>query len=234
MDRDSTLPGLVHDLNNIFQTLVDAADQLSEDPRWQPISAAILRSVERGRRVTLSLQPAQSTGVPFEVILESAIAFVEDAMLTGRGPEIRFVREVDLGIQLPGSWAWERVLINLFLNAMRAMPHGGEIQIEARRFEDRVSGSQACIVVRDSGYGIPVEILDQLFEPGVSTKKGEGKNGEGKSTEANSGCGLGLQIVESIVRQAGGTVRAASRSDREGAEFTITLAVPAGTRSAQA
>src|SRR5580704_14786382 len=148
MDRDSTLPGLVHDLNNIFQTLVDAADQLSEDPRWQPISAAILRSVERGRRVTLSLQPAQSPGVPFEAILENAIAFIEDARLTGRGPEIHFVRHVEPGIYLPGNWAWERVLINLFLNAMRAMPQGGEIKIKARRFHDRVSGSQARIVVR--------------------------------------------------------------------------------------
>jgi signal transduction histidine kinase len=229
MDRDSTLPGLVHDLNNIFQTLIDAADQLSEDPRWQPISAAILRSVERGRRVTLSLQPAQSPGVPFEAILENAIAFVEDTRLTGRGPEIHFVREVEQGIQLPGDWAWERVLINLFLNAMRAMPQGGEIEIEARRFEDRVSGSQACIVIRDSGCGIPAEILDRLFEPGVSTKNGEGKNSEGKPSG-----GVGLQVVESIVRQAGGSVRAANRAHREGAEFTITLAVPAGTRPAHA
>jgi signal transduction histidine kinase len=229
MDRDSTLPGLVHDLNNIFQTLVDAADQLSEDPRWQPISAAILRSVERGRRVTLSLQPAQSHGVPFEAILENAIAFVEDARLTGRGPEIHFLSHVEPGIQLPGNWAWERVLINLFLNAMRAMPQGGEIQIEARRFEDCASGSQVCIVVRDSGCGIPVEILDRLFEPGVSTKSGEGKNGE-----EGPGGGVGLQVVESIVRQAGGSVRAANRADREGAEFTITLGVPAGTKPARA
>lgn len=224
MDRDSTLPGLVHDLNNIFQTLVAAADQLSEDPRWQPISAAILRSVERGRRVALSLQPTPSPGVPFEVILENAIAFIDDAMLTGRGPEIRFVREVEPGIHLPGNWAWERVLINLFLNAMRAMPQGGQIQIEARRFEDCVSGSQACIVVRDSGCGIPIEILDHMFEPGVSTKNGEGR----------SGGGVGLQVVESIVSQAGGSVRAANRAQKKGAEFTITLAVPVGTKPAHA
>jgi len=214
MNEDPELPGLLHDLNNIFQTLVDAADQLSEDPRWQPISAAILRSVERGRRVTLSLQPAATPGVPFQTILENAIAFVEDSMLAARGPSIRFTYEVEPGIELPGNWAWERVLINLFLNAMRAMPQGGEIQVEARR-----SARNACIVVRDSGCGIPVEILDQLFEPGISTK--------------NNG-GLGLQVVESIVRQDGGSVRAANRTDGPGAEFIITLPVPASSLPAHA
>ena len=41
---DLTVPCLVHDLNNVFQTLVEAADLLSEDPRWAPVSAAMLRS----------------------------------------------------------------------------------------------------------------------------------------------------------------------------------------------
>jgi signal transduction histidine kinase len=211
VNQDPALPGLLHDLNNIFQTLVDAADLLSEDPRWQPISAAILRSVERGRRVSLSLQATHSPGVPFQTILDNAIAFVEDAMLTTRGPAIHFACDVEADIQLPGNWAWERVLINLFLNAMRAMPQGGEIQVQARR-----SGTGACIVVRDSGCGIAAEILDRLFEAGMSTK-----------TE-NAG-GLGLQVVQSIVRQDGGSVRAANRADGPGAEFTITL--PASSNS---
>src|SRR5580692_11169906 len=115
MNRDPALPGLLHDLNNIFQTLVDAADLLSEDPQWQPISAAILRSVERGRCVTLSLESAGSPAVPFQTILDNAIAFVEDAMLAARGPVIHFSCDVEPGIELPGNWTWERVLINLFL-----------------------------------------------------------------------------------------------------------------------
>jgi signal transduction histidine kinase len=226
MNQDPVLPGLLHDLNNIFQTMVDIADLLSEDPRWQPISAAILRSVERGRGVTSSLQVGRSPCVPFQTILDNAIAFVEDAMLAARGPAIRFACEVEPGIELPGNWAWERVLINLFLNAMRAMPQGGEIQVEARRSGDNASGHGAWIVVRDSGCGIPVEILDRLFEPGVSTKTAGGR---GKTA-----AGLGLQVVESIVRQSGGSVRAANRADGPGAEFTITLSAPASARPAHA
>src|ERR1700691_3040210 len=108
-NQDLALPGLLHDLNNIFQTLVDAADLLSEHPRWAPLSAAILRSVERGRRVSLSLQAGHHPGVPFETILENAIAFVEDSRLAGRGPAIQFSCDVEAGIALPGNWAWERV-----------------------------------------------------------------------------------------------------------------------------
>ncbi len=210
--QDLALPGLLHDLNNIFQTLVDAADLLSEDPRWGPLSAAIFRSVERGRRVSLSLQAGHSPGAPFEAILENAIAFVEDSLLAGRGPAIQFTCDVEPGIALAGNWAWERVLINLFLNSMRAMPQGGSIQVQARR-----SGSedQVHIVVRDTGCGIPTELLGRLFEPRVSTK---------------SGGGLGLHVVRTIVRQDGGTVSGANRTDGPGAEFRITVPAPLARR----
>lgn len=207
--QDLVLPGLLHDLNNIFQTLIDAADLLSEDPRWKPISAAILRSVERGRRVSSSLDEAsRGDRAPFETILENAIAFVEDSVLAGRGASIHFECRVDPAIELPGSWAWERVLINLFLNAMRAMPQGGTIQVDARH-----SGTQAvAIMVRDTGCGILPELLEHLFEPHISTKMVGG---------------LGLHVVRAIVEEEGGTVTAANREDGLGAEFKILVPAPA-------
>ncbi len=146
-NQDLALPGLLHDLNNIFQTLVDAADRLSEDPHWAPLSAAILRSVERGRRVSFSLQAGRSSGVAFETILENAIAFVEDSLLAARGPAIQFACDVESGIALPGNGAWERVLINLFHNSMRAMPQGGTIQVQVRR-----SAKQGSDPYRDSRH----------------------------------------------------------------------------------
>lgn len=200
--EDLTLSGLVHDLNNVFQTLVDAADLLSTDPRYGKLSAAILRSVERGKNIAAGIQAGNGEATPFEQILANAIAFVEDSRAAGRGPEILFACDVDPGIRLGGHWAWERVLINLFLNAMRAMPAGGTIHVCARQ-----GGGQIEIVVRDEGSGIAPGMLEHLFLPHVST---------GSS-------GLGLHIVETIVKQDGGYVRAANRSDAQGAEFTITL-----------
>jgi len=200
---DLTLPCLVHDLNNVFQTLVEAADLLSEDPRWAPVSAVILRSIERGKGITDSMQQVEQAPAPFENILANAIAFAEDSLIGGRGPEIRFECDVEPGIELRRTWAWERVLINLFSNAMRAMPEGGTIYVFARSLE-----GQAEIVVRDEGGGIAPEILADLFRPHVSTKvRG----------------GLGLHIVETIVKQDDGEVRAANCADGRGAEFIITL-----------
>lgn len=214
MAADLTLPCLVHDLNNVFQTLVEAADLLSTDARWTSLSAAILRSVERGKGITASMQAAEQPAAPFETILQNAIAFVEDSLMGGRGPAIRFACDVEPGLELRRTWAWERVLINLFSNAVRAMPKGGTIHVRAARRGDRIE-----IVIGDEGPGIAPEILESIFKPHISTKP--------------SG-GLGLHIVETIVKQDDGEVRVANRGGR-GAEFTITIpGEPLMTRPAHA
>lgn len=198
---DLRLPGLVHDLNNVFQTLMDAAELLSDDAERAYLSAAILRSVERGRNLVASLESAEGENASFESILKGAISFVEDSLIAG-GPRIHFKRSVESGIQLRRNWAWERVLINLFSNAVRAMPEGGTIHVSARR-----QGSCVEMVVCDEGPGIAPEILAGVFKPHVSTR----------------GSGLGLHIVETIVKQDGGEIRASNRAGGCGAEFTITV-----------
>ena len=205
---DLTLPCLVHDLNNVFQTLVVAADLLSTDPRWAALSGAILRSVERGKNLTASIQQADHGVSPLESIVANAISFVEDSLIGGRGPKISFTCAIEPGIELHRTWAWERVLINLFSNAVRAMPQGGNIQVHGRRREEQVE-----IAVIDDGPGIAPSILADIFKPHVSTR----------------GSGLGLHIVETIVRQEDGHVQACNRSGISGAEFTITIPLAAAT-----
>lgn len=200
---DLTLPCLVHDLNNIFQTLVEAAELLAVDPRWAPVSAVILRSVERGKGITDSIQQVEQEPALFETILNNAISFTRDSLIGGRGPEVRFVREVGPGIELRRAWAWERVLTNLFTNAVHAMPDGGCIYVSARIHDENVE-----IVVRDEGVGIAPEMLADLFRPHVSTK---------------TLGGLGLHIVETIVKQDDGQVVASNCSGGRGAEFRITI-----------
>lgn len=197
---DLTLPCLVHDLNNVFQTLIEAADLLSADARWEPLSSAILRCVERGRNIAASIESTEETAASLEAILNNAVSFVQDSLIGGRGPRIVFQSEIEPGIELRRNWAWERVLINLFSNAVRAMPNGGVIFVHACRRAGEIE-----IVVRDEGPGIAPEILDTVFQPHVST----------------SGSGLGLHIVETIVQQDHGSVKAANRAG--GAEFTITI-----------
>lgn len=212
--HDLRLPGLVHDLNNVFQILVEAAELLPADPETAFLSAAILRSVERGRNLTASIESAEGESATFENILEGAISFVEDSLIGRRGRKIRFTRSVERGIELRRNWAWERVLINLFSNAVLAMPEGGVIHVSARHVSAHHAPAPAHqgaaaveIVVRDQGPGIAPEILAGIFKPHVSTR----------------GSGLGLHIVETIVKRDGGEVRASNRAEGRGAEFTITV-----------
>jgi len=207
---DLALPGLIHDLNNVFQTLMDAADTLSGDTRWTHLSAAIFRSVERGREITQSMQAMDQPSLPFETVLKNARTLVEDSMMSRPGQKIHFECRVEPDLVMRHAWAWERVLINLFCNAVQAMPLGGTIFVDARRQHDDIQ-----IVVADEGPGIAPELLGVIFDPRVSTK---------------TLGGLGLHVVHSIVKQEAGEVRAANREGR-GAEFTITLpAQPAVSR----
>ena len=213
-NHDLTLAGLIHDLNNVFQTLVEAADLLADDPQWKSLSAVIERSVERGKELTTALQKTEQPPASLGSILDGARSFVEDLLVAARGPEIRFSCEIDETLELRRALSWERVFVNLFSNSVRAMPDGGTIFVQARR-----TGGSIEIVVADDGPGIRPELLRNIFDPHVSSRR------EG---------GMGLHIVESIVKEHDGGVRAAN-GQRGGAEFTITIpAHPALLRRAGA
>jgi signal transduction histidine kinase len=123
-----------------------------------------------------------------------------------KGTAIQYSRRVDVPVSLPGSpAAWERVFVNLFLNAAQANPQGVAVEIGA--------GCEAGVItvtVADDGPGIPVGILPTIFEPNVTTKKSRGRRG------------LGLHIVQSIVAEHGGTVEARNHQPT-GAIFTVRL-----------
>lgn len=98
---------------------------------------------------------------------------------------------------------------NLVENAIKYSPKGGTITIEA---EDR--GNQTCIVVRDCGVGIAAEDLPYIFERFYRVQSDE--------TEGIGGSGLGLYIVQAIVRAHGGSIDVQSRPG-EGTTIAVTL-----------
>jgi two-component system, sensor histidine kinase FlrB len=99
----------------------------------------------------------------------------------------------------------EQLLLNLVLNAMRAMPGGGWVEIGGRKAQN---GAVVILTVADTGPGISPEHLPHLFEPGFTTRSGSP--------------GLGLAVCRKIVEQHGGTIAAASRTG-SGARFTVTF-----------
>ena len=205
IDGDLTHAALIHDLNNIFETITEIAELLNKDRRWKPLAATLCRSVARGQRL-LGALPDRTPGLAD--IIADAIQSTTDYCIATRKPRLRFVCEIGENIRLPGSAKdWERVFANLFLNTVQVMQKPGRIDINARQ----VSGV-LTITVSDNGPGIPPEILPRLFRPNVSTKK-----------TSNGRTGLGLHIVASIVDGYLGRVIAANHERGKGAVFTITL-----------
>lgn len=206
--EELTLEGLVHDLNNVLETVSEAGELLVEDPRWSSLAATLQRSVERGRRLLGSYREQAQASCELRLAVEKAQEFVVDTLVAARAPILEFVREVEPGLRVRGTpTAWERVFLNLFLNAAQVMPKGGAVEIRSRRTDDGLE-----VTVADAGSGIPVDILGRIFEPRFTTKSAR--------------AGLGLHIVKTIVEENGGRVSAANRRDTRGAVFTIR--VPSG------
>ncbi|HSS51803.1 MAG TPA: HAMP domain-containing sensor histidine kinase, partial [Thermoanaerobaculia bacterium] len=103
---------------------------------------------------------------------------------------------------------WEKIVLNLLSNALK-FTFEGEIEVALRRH-----GGQARLTVRDTGTGVPAEQLDLLFDrfhrvPGVRSRTHEGT-------------GIGLSLVQELVKLHGGTVTVASVVD-QGTAFTVAL-----------
>ncbi|MFQ5835984.1 MAG: sensor histidine kinase, partial [bacterium] len=141
--------------------------------------------------------------VDINQILEETINLV-----SGEVKEQNVVLEKELSslpcIQADGE-QMKQVFLNLFLNAIRAMPEGGKLRIKTD-----LKGQCAWIEIQDEGTGIPEEIKDKLFEPFFTTKE--------------EGIGLGLSIVKRIIDDHKGSTEVKNLHPK-GTVFTISLPI---------
>jgi two-component system cell cycle sensor histidine kinase/response regulator CckA len=132
--------------------------------------------------------------------------------LIGENIELDMIHGRDLGMVKADQGQLEQVVINLAVNARDAMPEGGTLRIRTSNVtidqagppgrdmispedEDQIiPGEYVLVEMEDSGTGIPIAIIKNIFEPFFSTK------------EVGSGTGLGLSTVYGIVKQTGGYV----------------------------
>jgi signal transduction histidine kinase/CheY-like chemotaxis protein len=110
-----------------------------------------------------------------------------------------------------------QVLVNLLNNAAKYTEPGGQVWLTAER-----EGNEAVMRVRDTGMGIPPEMLPHVFE--LFTQ------GEWSADHAQGGMGIGLALVRRLVELHGGTITAASKGLGRGSEFVVRLPAPSVNR----
>ncbi|HEX2260498.1 MAG TPA: ATP-binding protein, partial [Candidatus Binatia bacterium] len=103
----------------------------------------------------------------------------------------------------------EQVLVNLYLNAIDAMPEGGQLIVETAIAQSPDTAPVVVITVADTGFGIAEKDLAKIFQPFFTAKK-------------RTGIGLGLPICQRIVKNHGGRIEVESRPGT-GSIFKIYL-----------
>lgn len=128
-------------------------------------------------------------------------------------PGINFFTKFEEDVYLLGDeQQLKQAFWNLLINALQAMPGGGEINITLRRIftNDQKEPGQAEIIISDTGVGITESDLDKIFNPFFTTKE--------------QGTGLGLSIVHRIIEGHGGKISVQSRPNK-GTIFRLTLPI---------
>jgi two-component system sensor kinase FixL len=146
--------------------------------------------------------PVQKQVGQIEAVIEETLALFADTFQERHIEE----RRVEAGPLPPVTFdpqQLSQVLINLFKNALEAMPRGGQLTIATR-----VQGPNLEISVRDTGEGMAPEVAANIFQPYFTTKE--------------KGTGLGLAICQNIVEEHGGCIFAESAPGK-GSTFTIQL-----------
>ena len=213
--------GIAHDFNNLLQGVAGSLDLIRRGPadqeRVQRWAEAGLKAAERGARLTgqlLAFSRAQKIELK-PVLLSELVSAFRDMLERTIGPQIKVSLDLqDAGIYVLGDEVQiEMAVLNLALNARDAMPDGGSLWISTRSVtvagdRELADGAYMELAVRDTGTGMPPEVVARAFDPFFTTK------GVGKGT------GLGLSQVYGAVRQAGGTVRIETKT---GAGTTVRL-----------
>lgn len=214
---------LAHDLGTPLHSIAGLASLLLEKGNWSPDVARKLELiVQQTQRLNTVIQNVRRATRPpeahFETVtvqglLNETLSLVEPLMRKA-GIEL----QVDFDEILPGIHAdryrVQTALFNLIQNALEAMPAGGRITVSTAAAPDR---GEVSIAVADTGKGIPPELMERICEPFFSTHQEEGMRG------------LGLAIVQDIVKMHGGRMEIQS-APGEGTK--VVLCFPAAAETA--
>ncbi len=212
--------GVAHEIRNPLSSIKGLAKYFAERTppggEAQELALVMAKEADRLNRVVSELlelvRPAHLNYQPVDInaLIHHSLQLVsQDAQ--SRGIELQFTPRPELTSIKADPDRLNQVLLNLYLNAMQAIGRDGVIHVSASEADRQ----RVKIVVKDSGKGMSDEELQAIFTPYFTTKA--------------DGTGLGLAVVQNIIEQHGGTIRAESQPGA-GAIFTLWLPVDAQRR----
>jgi two-component system sensor histidine kinase HydH len=208
----SLAAGMAHEIRNPLSSIKGFAtyfrERYGDHPEDVKTADIMIGEVDRLNRVVSQLlefaRPVEIHRKPVSLmrILQSALCVIE-AQTSGR---------IEIHIDIPRNLPevridpdrFHQVFLNLFLNALAAMPDKGVLAVTGALSDDGI----LSIEVSDTGTGIPGQDIERIFDPYFTSK--------------SSGTGLGLTIVQKIIEAHGGTIRVTSHPGR-GTTMTILL-----------
>lgn len=219
--------GIAHDLNNILTPILAASQLLQvrfpqEKEHYQHLLKIVENNSKRGAALVKQVLSFARGFKGERTIVQLKHLILEISQIAQQ----TFPKSIEFAITIPEDlWAvsgdatqLHQVLMNLVVNARDAMPAGGMVSITmenmfidqayAQMNLDAKVGNYLVVTVRDTGMGIPPEILGRIFDPFFTTK------------EVGKGTGLGLFTVQGIIKSHGGFINVSSTVE-EGTEFKL-------------
>jgi signal transduction histidine kinase len=205
--------GVAHEVNTPLTGISSYAQLLlqeisPDDPKYRLLKKMEQQSFRASSLVNnlldlIANRPRPRDVVPVRPLIEATVALHEDLL---KPKQITVHCSGIPETQVRGNFHdLQQVLTNVLLNARDAVAERGNIWITAKENGDRVE-----IRIKDDGKGIPADLVGRIFEPLVTTKRGQG------------GTGLGLAITRRILHASDGEISVES-TPGSGAEFTISL-----------
>jgi PAS domain S-box-containing protein len=212
--------GIAHDFNNLLAGIfgyIDLARSVSKDGQAKEYLEATLSSMNRARALTLQLLTFAKGGAPVQKVT-SLISFLRETtqfVLSGSNVSCKTSLPEDLWPCIIDKNQIGQVIDNIVINAKQAMPNGGAIEITAKNIslgEKEHSllakGDYVRMSIKDSGIGIPKDVMPHIFDPFYTTK--------------TQGHGLGLATCYSIIKRHGGAIDVESEPSK-GSTFHVYL-----------
>jgi PAS domain S-box-containing protein len=206
--------GVAHEVNTplaVISTYAQMlAKQVANDEQKTVLLDKIARQTFRASEIVNSLLNFSRTSttdfgdVNLNKVIQETLSLLEH-QLTKSGVQIKTELDPALGAIHGNAGKLQQVFLNLFLNARDAMDRGGALEIRTWGEE-----SGARVDVSDTGPGIPLELLNKIYDPFFTTKG------------ARKGTGLGLAVTYGIIQEHGGSIEVSNRR-AGGARFHLEL-----------